>query len=69
MAYMRKHRIGKAIYLYVMESYRRGGKVRSRTLQYLGRADRITPARLREAIRYWRVGTRAKARKAKGGKR
>jgi hypothetical protein len=71
MAYLRRTRIGGAAYVYVMQSVRRGEKVESRILEYLGREDKIAPARLQKAITYWGVTTRAKrkASKPKGGKR
>jgi hypothetical protein len=68
MAYLRKHRIGNAVYLYVMESNRRGHKVKSRVLEYLGREDKLDPARLRRAVEYWGVTTRAKRKARKGGR-
>lgn len=66
MAYLRRRTIGGGTYLYIVESRKRSGKVRQVTLQYLGREDRIEPARLREAIRYWRVGQKRGAQKGKG---
>jgi hypothetical protein len=71
MAYLRRRSIAGGTYLYIVESRRRAGKVRQVTLQYLGREDAIAPARLREALRYWRVGQarrRNKARKGRGTK-
>lgn len=63
VAYLRKRRIGTGIYLYIMESYRKGdGKVTTRTLEYLGAEHAVTPARLKRALTYWRVGAR-KARR------
>jgi hypothetical protein len=66
MAYLRKQRLGKQEYLYVMESRRRGDKVRQVCLEYLGNARTLTPARLREAMRYWRVGQKRKGKGRKG---
>jgi len=63
MAYLRRTRIGKATYIYIVQSYRKGDKVRSRVLEYLGRDPE--PKRLAAACRYWKVGAKAKP---KGGR-
>jgi ribosomal protein S30 len=68
MAYLRRRTIRGGTYLYVVESRRRAGKVRQVTLQYLGREDKIEPARLREALRYWRVGQERNRKARKGGR-
>jgi len=36
MAYIKKKKIKERIYYYLAESYREGGKVKTRTLRYLG---------------------------------
>ena len=59
MAYLRKRRIGRGTYFYIVESRRRAGKVQQKTLEYLGRDP--DPKRLRKALAYWGV-------KAKPGK-
>jgi len=56
MAYLRKQTIGKQTYLYIMESRRRGDKVRQVCLEYLGNVRDVSKARLRAAVRYWKVG-------------
>jgi hypothetical protein len=67
MAFLRRHKGPTGtVYIYVMQSYRKGDKVRARVLEYLGREDGITPARLRKAVKYWGVTTK---RKTKGDKR
>jgi len=50
-------------YYYIKESRRRGERVLSKVLEYLGREPE--PVRLRRALRYWRVKTRTK-KPAKG---
>jgi len=61
MAYLRKQRIGKQTYLYIVEARRRGDKVRQHVLEYLGNQNSVTPARLKRALTYWKV-------KPKGGR-
>ncbi len=68
MAYLRILRLKGRRYYYILRSGRRGGTVRTKVLEYLGRDP--DPTRLKRALRYWRVaepGTKAK-RKKKGGK-
>lgn len=60
MAFLRKQRIGHQTYLYIMESRRRGDKVRQVCLEYLGNARAVTEARLNRALRYWQVGVDAR---------
>jgi len=67
MAYLRVKRIKSGRYLYIQKSERKGGRMTTTILEYLGNADKVSPARLRKAIEYWGVTTRAK-RKAKGGR-
>jgi hypothetical protein len=67
MAYLRRRARGKQTYLYILESRRRGGNVQQVILEYLGNAREVTPARLKRALAYWRVGTR-KAKARKGGR-
>jgi hypothetical protein len=62
MAYLEKKRIGGRTYCYIMQSFRRDGKVRRRILEYLGRDPE--PARLKRALVYWRVGQKRKGGKA-----
>jgi hypothetical protein len=64
MAYLRRQRIGRQMYLYIMESVRRGDKVTKNVLEYLGNKDQVTHARLKKALAYWRV----KAKPGRGGK-
>jgi len=69
MAHLRRHRAGGRTYIYIMQSYRKGAKVLSRVLEYLGREDRLEPGRLQKAITYWGVTTKiGKGRKAKPDK-
>ncbi len=44
MAYVRRKRLKGHDYYYLVESYRQEGRVRTRTLQYLGRTPEV-PAR------------------------
>ncbi len=67
MACLRKTRISGQTYIYICKSVRKGKKVSGKVLEYLGREDRIDPARLRAALKYWKVGGKRKAKK-KGGK-
>lgn len=41
MAYVRRKRLKGHDYYYLVESYRQGGKVRTRTLQYLGTTPEV----------------------------
>ena len=41
MAYVRRKRLKGHDYYYLVESYRRDGKVRTRTLQYLGTTPEV----------------------------
>ena len=63
MAYLRKQRIGRWTYFYIMKSVRRGKKVSGKVLEYLGRDP--DPKRLKRALRYWKVGTKRKAGRRK----
>ncbi len=58
MAFLRKQRKGNAVYYYIVQNRRRGGKVVQRVCEYLGRDP--DPARLRAALKYWKVGARRK---------
>ncbi len=51
MAYLR---IQSGRYYYIMKSFRRGGRVTSRVLEYLGTDP--DPRELKRALTYWRVG-------------
>lgn len=62
MAYLEKKTVKGMTYFYIMQSFRRAGKVKRRILEYLGRDPE--PARLKRALRYWRVATKAKAAKS-----
>ena len=61
MAFLRKRRMGRGTYYYVVENRRRGGEVRQKILEYLGRDP--DPKRLKRALRYW--GVKAKPGKGK----
>jgi hypothetical protein len=61
MAYLSIKRVKRFSYIYVVRSERKGGKVRPRILEYLGRADKVDPKRLRRACDYW--GVKQKPRK------
>ncbi len=43
MAYVRRKRIKGHDYYYLVESYRRNGKVKTRTLKYLGTTPTVPP--------------------------
>jgi hypothetical protein len=43
MAYIRKKRIKGHEYYYLVESYRQDGKVKTRTLKYLGTSPNVPP--------------------------
>lgn len=43
MAYVRRKRIKAHDYYYLVESYRRNGKVKTRTLKYLGTTPTVPP--------------------------
>jgi hypothetical protein len=49
MAYVRKKRNKGHDYFYLVESYRKGGKVRTRTLKYLGTSPDV-PIHLRHLL-------------------
>jgi hypothetical protein len=53
MAYLRKRRIGSGTYYYIVESRWNSGKVRQKTVEYLGRDP--DPKRLKRALAYWGV--------------
>jgi len=54
MAYLRVLRQKRgASYYYILKSVRRGGRVKSIVLEYLGRDPE--PARLKRALEYWSV--------------
>jgi hypothetical protein len=52
-AFLRKRRVGKATYHYILRSERRAGKVVQKCLEYLGKSP--DPKRLKRALRYWGV--------------
>lgn len=43
MAYVKKKRIKGRLYYYLVESYRRNGKVKTRTIKYLGTSPDVPP--------------------------
>lgn len=43
MAYVRKKRLKGHDYYYLVESYRRNGKVKTRTIKYLGASPDVPP--------------------------
>ena len=53
MAFLRKQRKGNAVYLYIVQNRRRGGKVVQRVCEYLGRDP--DSKRLKRACEYWGV--------------
>ena len=55
MAYLKRVRVGKHTYFYVVQSVRSGDSVSKKVLEYLGRADKIDAKRLAGACRYWGV--------------
>ncbi len=71
MAYLRVIKRPSGIrYIYVMKSIREGDRVFGKVLEYLGRADKVMPERLRRACEYWGVKPKvAKRRRAKVGRR
>lgn len=62
MAYLKRQRIGRQTYYYIMQSVRRGDKVTKKVLEYLGRDP--DPKRLKRAMRYW--GVMAASRRKRG---
>ena len=62
MAFLRIQRKGRGRYFTIVASVRRDGKVRQKTLEYLGRDP--DPKRLKRALAYWGV----KAKPGKGGR-
>lgn len=65
MAYLSIRKVRNNRYIYICRSERKGDKVRPRVLEYLGNADKVTPARLRKACRYWGVKAKPKAVRAR----
>ena len=61
MAFLRKQLKGNAVYYYIVQNRRRGGKVVQRVCEYLGRDP--DPKRLKRALRYWGVKARSRRRK------
>ncbi len=53
MAYLRILERGKKRYYYIVASRWNSGKVRQKTLEYLGESP--DPKRLKRALRYWGV--------------
>ena len=53
MAHLKIKRIGYGNYYYIIHSIRRGGKVKKKILEYLGRDP--DPKRLKRAMEYWGV--------------
>lgn len=53
MAYLRKRRVGRATYYYILRTERRGDKVVQKVCEYLGRDP--DPKRLKRALEYWGV--------------
>lgn len=54
MAFLKRKRIGKGTYLYVVNSYRTPeGKVREEVLHYLGNEQRLSCAEVGEAVAFW----------------
>lgn len=43
MAYVRRKRLKRHDYYYLVESYRRDGKVKTRTIKYLGTSPDVPP--------------------------
>ncbi len=60
MAYLKRKRIGGGTYLYVIQSYRVGRKVRDKVLQYLGSDAKVSKADAAEAVAHWNKWTRAR---------
>ncbi len=58
MAYLRKQRVAARTYYYILKSVRRGGKVTSKMLEYLGRDP--DPKKLKRALVYWGVKSKPK---------
>jgi hypothetical protein len=68
VAYLKIKEIGKGRhYYYIVRGMRDRitGKVHEKTLEYLGRDP--DPKRLAAAMKYWKVGTKRKARKGGRG--
>ena len=62
MAHLKIKLIGNGTYYYIVQSYRREGKVKQKILEYLGRDP--DPKRLKRALDYWGVKDKPK----KGGR-
>jgi len=60
MAYLRILERDGRRYFYILRSVRQGKKVTPKLLEYLGRDP--DPARLKAAMRYWKVGTKPKGK-------
>ena len=52
MAYLKRRRIGKQTYIYIVKSVRRGGKIVKREM-YLGNANAVNAERVKAALRLW----------------
>ena len=63
MAYLVIKRVKGRDYVYIRQSYRVGGRVRVKTLEYLGRDP--DPKRLAAAMRYWKVGKTSSAQRGR----
>ena len=63
MAYLRIKRIKTGHYLYIQKCERKAGRITTTILEYLGNADKVSPARLKRALTYWKVGQKQKVRK------
>jgi hypothetical protein len=64
MAYLERKRLDGKTYCYIMQSFRQGGRVKRRILEYLGRDP--DPKRLKRALAYW--GVKAKPGGSGSGK-
>ena len=63
MAFLRKKKLWRKTYYYIVQSIRRDGKVKQKILEYLG-AD-PDPKRLKRALDYWGVKPRVRRRRTK----
>ena len=64
MAHLKRVNVRGRIYLYIVQSRRRSGRVTTKILEYLGRDP--DPQRLQRAKRYWGVKPGATMRRRAG---
>jgi hypothetical protein len=66
VAFLKRKKVGRGVYLYVVRSYREGAKVREEVIQYLGNEKEWPRADADAAVAHWnRVEARRRGRGAK----